>query len=99
MAPLAVCVTSSAGVDPAGFLHKRLQPRRGLLALSDIPQRSRPLADRLAIDFIVTRAANDGSKWICVLVEGKIGKFKGMPQKLLGPSPHFVMLDDCEHGF
>ena len=67
--------------------------------MSDISERPCPFADRLAIDFIVTRAANDRSKWICVLVEGKIGKFKGMPQKLLGPSPHFVMLDDCEHGF
>jgi len=65
--------------------------------MSDIPQRSGPLADRLAIDFIVTRVANDGSKWVCVPVESKIGKFKGMPQKLLSPSPHFVMLDDCGH--
>ena len=63
--------------------------------MSDISERSCPFADRLAIGVIVTRAANDGSKWICVLVEWKIGKFERMPQKLLGPSPHSVMLDDC----
>ena len=67
--------------------------------MSDISQRSRPFADRLAIGVIVTRAANDGSKWVSVLVEGKIGKFKRMPQKSVGLSPHFVMLDDCEHRF
>jgi hypothetical protein len=99
MAPLAVCVTSSAGVDPAGFRHKRLQRRRGLLASSNIPQRSRPLADGLVVGGAAARAANDGSKWICVLVSRLISKFKGMPQKLLGPSPYFVMLDDCKHGF
>jgi len=65
--------------------------------MSDISERSRPFADRLAINFIVTRAANDGSKWICVLVEGKIGNFKGMPQKLVGPSPHPVVHDYLEH--
>ena len=53
------------------------------LGLGDVAQRPRPFADCLAIDFIVTRAANDGTEWVCVLVEGKIGKFKGMPQKLL----------------
>jgi hypothetical protein len=66
-------------IHPAGFLHKGLQPDMGSLAMSDVSQRPRPLADRLAIDFIATRAANDRSEWICVLVEGKIGKFKGMP--------------------
>src|SRR4029077_3452115 len=93
------CISVSAGVDAASSCHKRLQRRRGLLASSNIPQRSRPFADRLAIGVIVTRAANDRTKWVCVLGEGKIGKFKGMSQKLLGPSPYFVMLDDCKHGF
>jgi hypothetical protein len=48
---------------------------------------------------IVTRAANDGSKWIGGLVQWKMGKFKGMPQKFVSPSPRSVMLDDCEHSF
>jgi hypothetical protein len=59
-------------VDPTGFFHERLQPRPGTLAISDISQRSRPFADRLAIDFIVTRAANHGSKWVGAVVEGEI---------------------------
>jgi hypothetical protein len=67
--------------------------------MSDIPQCPRPFTDRLAIEFIVTRAANDGSEWICVLVEGKSSELERMTQKPLGPSPYFVMLDDCEHGF
>ena len=67
--------------------------------MSDVSERPRPFTDRLAIDAIVTGAANDGSKRIGVPVEGKIGKFKGMAQKPFGPSPHFVMLDDCEHRF
>ena len=52
--------------------------------MSDIPQRSRPFADRLAIDSIVTRAANYGSKRVCVSVEWKTGKFERMPQKSVG---------------
>jgi hypothetical protein len=64
--------------------------------MSDIPQCPRPFTDRLAIEFIVTRAANDGSEWICVLVEGKSSELERMTQKPLGPSPYFVMLDDCE---
>jgi hypothetical protein len=67
--------------------------------VSDISERSRPFADRLVVDNIVTRAANDRSEWIGFFFEQQISKGKGMPQKLLGPSPHFVMLDDCEHGF
>ena len=48
---------------------------------------------------IGTRAANDGSKWIRILVEGQLSKFKCVPQKLLGFSPYFEMFDDSEHGF
>ena len=66
---LKFCIASSTRVDPAGFLHKRLQPRLGFLAVSDIPQCPRPFADCLDIDFIATRAANDGSIWICVSVK------------------------------
>src|ERR1700735_4532552 len=84
-------------VDPADPLHKCLDPHFTRLAVSDISQRPRPFADCLAIDFIVTRAANDGIKWICVLVEGNTREFERMPQKLLGPSPYFVMLYDCKH--
>jgi hypothetical protein len=96
-APLKVCIGSSAGIDPAYVLHKGLQPRSGRFAVSGIPQCARPFADCLDIDFIVARAANNHCEWIGVLVEWKIGKFKGMPQKLLGPSPYFVMLDDFKH--
>ena len=65
--------------------------------MSDISQCPSPFADRLAIDFIVTRAANDGSKWVCMLVEQKTCEFERIPQKLVGPSPYFVMFDDCKH--
>jgi hypothetical protein len=46
---------------------------------------------------MVTGAANDGSEWIYGLVERKTGELKRMTPKSLGPSPYFVMLDDCEH--
>jgi hypothetical protein len=90
-------ISSSTRIDPAGFLHKSLQTRPGFFAMSNIPQRSRPFADRLIGGGAATRAANDRSKWICILVERQISKSKGMPQKLLGPSPYFVMLDDFKH--
>jgi hypothetical protein len=73
--------------------------RRRHLATSDVPQRSRPFADRLAIDITTTRAANDGSKWISILVERQTSRFKRMPQKFLRFSPYFEMFDNSEHGF
>ena len=33
-----------------------------------------------------------------MFVEWKTSKFRGAPQKPLGSSPHFVMLNDCKHG-
>ena len=85
-------------IDPADFLHKRLQPRSGHIAMSYIPQCSRPFADRFDVDIIVTRAANDGSEWICVLVKWKTSEFARMPQKPFGPPPHPVVHDYLEHG-
>jgi hypothetical protein len=35
--------------------------------MTDIPQRPRPFANGLAIGTMVARAANHGSKWVCVL--------------------------------
>jgi hypothetical protein len=67
--------------------------------MSNIPQRSRPFADRLAIGTMVTRAANDGGEWICGLVEWETAKFERMPQKFLRLSPYFEMFDNSEHGF
>jgi hypothetical protein len=60
--------TGSIRIDTAGFRHKRLQLRAGVLTLSDMPQRSRPFADHLIVGATATRAADDGSKWICVFV-------------------------------
>jgi hypothetical protein len=67
--------------------------------MSNISQRARPLADRLAIDITTTRAANNGSKWISILVERQTSRFKRMPQKFLRFSPYFEMFDNSEHGF
>jgi hypothetical protein len=89
-------VPISTRIDPAGFLHRRPQRHSALLTARDIPQRARPFADRLVIDSISRRASNDGCKWICVLVEWKTSKFERMPQKSVGPSPHFVMLNCCK---
>jgi hypothetical protein len=61
-------ISVSTRIDTAGFRHKRLQWRPGLLAFSDIPQRSRPFADGLVVGVIVTGAANDRSEWISVFV-------------------------------
>jgi hypothetical protein len=84
-------------INSADPLHKCFDPHFRRLAMSDISERPGPFADRLAIDFIVTRAANDGRKWICVIVEAKIREFERMPQKLVGPSPHPVVHDYLEH--
>jgi hypothetical protein len=93
------CIPISTRVDPTGFLHKHLQPRSRHLATSDVPQRARPFADRLVIDSIFGRAANDGSKRIRIPVEEQLRKFECVSQKLLNFSPHFVMSNDCKHGF
>ena len=45
----------------------------------------RPHYGRLAVESIVTRAADDGSECICVLIEWEIGKFELLSQK---PSTH-----------
>jgi class 3 adenylate cyclase len=91
-------VPIGTGINPTGFLHKRLDPCTRRFVASDIPQCSRPFADCLAIDVIRRRAANDRSKWICILVEGQLSKFKCVTQKLPGSPPHLVMGDDREHG-
>jgi hypothetical protein len=67
--------------------------------VSDVPQRSRPFADRLVIDSMAGRAANYGSKRIRIPVERQISRFKRMPQKFLRFSPYFEMFDNSEHGF
>jgi hypothetical protein len=92
------CVPISTCVDPTCFLHERLQLRRRHLATSDVPQRSRPFADRFDVDIVVTRAANDGSKWISGFMQWKVRELKRMPQKPLGSSPYPVVLNDCEDG-
>jgi hypothetical protein len=79
------CVPISTRIDPSGFLHKHLQPRSGHIAMSHIPQRARPFADRLTIGTIGARAANDDSKRVCVPVEWEIGKFERLSQE---PSTH-----------
>jgi hypothetical protein len=47
-------------INPSGFFHKLHQPRSGHIAMSNIPQRTRPFADHLTIGVVVTSAANDG---------------------------------------
>jgi hypothetical protein len=73
------CVPIGTRVDPASFFHKRLQLRWGHLAMSDVPQCTRPFADCFAIGVVVTSAADDGSKWIRLLIEWKLRKFKRVP--------------------
>jgi hypothetical protein len=69
--------------------------------MSYIPQCSRPFADCFIIGKISARATNNCSKWVRIPVEGEgqLRKFKCVSQKLLGFSPHFVMSNDCKHGF
>jgi len=38
---------------------------------------------------VVAGAANNGSKWVCDLIEGQPSKFERVPQKFPGFSPHF----------
>jgi hypothetical protein len=92
------CVPISTCIDPTGFFYKQLQPPRGYLAPSNVPQCARPLAEGLVIGVVVTSAANNRPKWIGIFVEGELSKFERVPQKLLCSSPHFVMLDHSEHG-
>ena len=54
------CVPISTRIDPARFFYKRFQLRRRHLAMSDVPQCSRPFADCLTIGVVVTSAAKDG---------------------------------------
>jgi flavin-dependent dehydrogenase len=56
----------------ASSLHKRLQPRAGLLAPSCISQRPCPFADGLGVGGATRRAADDRSKWISFFVEQQI---------------------------
>jgi hypothetical protein len=51
------------------------------------------------IGVVVTSAANNRPKWISSFDEGELNNFERVPQKLVRSSPHFVMLDDSEHGF
>ncbi len=92
-------VAISTRINSAGFLHERLKPRPRHPETTNVPQSPCPLADCLAIDIAATGAANDGSKWVRVPVEGRPSEFKRAPQKLLGFSSHFVVVDDFEHGF
>ena len=72
-------ISSSAPVDPTSFLHKPPQLIVGVLGTSHVPQCSRPFADRLVVEIILGRGANNGAKRVCVLVEWKIAKFKRLP--------------------
>jgi hypothetical protein len=85
------CILISTRIDPACFLHKPLQLRRRHLATSDVPQCSRPFTDRLDVDIIVTRAADDGSKWISGFMEWKTSEVERMLEKFVGFSPRFVV--------
>ena len=67
--PTTSRVSLSTRVDAACFLHERLQLGPRHLAISDVPQSSRPFADRLVVDDVVRGAANDGSEGIRVLVD------------------------------
>ena len=62
-------------IDPAGFFHKRFQPRPRHLAMSDIPERSRPFADRLAVGAL--RGAANGA------IDDVGGKVLGKPIDML----------------
>jgi pimeloyl-ACP methyl ester carboxylesterase len=53
------------------------------LASSNIPQRSRPFADHLILGGVATRAANNSSKWIIVIIKRLISKFRRILQQLL----------------
>jgi hypothetical protein len=79
--------TVSAGVDTASIPHKRFQPRLGLLAARNVPQRPRPFADRLIIRLPLTRAAHDSTERVSVFVEWKMSKFECVPhQSVSSPS-------------
>jgi hypothetical protein len=69
------------------------------LTSGDIPQCSRPFADRLVIDIIITRAMNHGSKRVRFVVEWKASEVERMSKKPVGPSTNFVMRDGCKYRF
>jgi hypothetical protein len=92
-------VPISTRINPSGVLHKRFQLRWGDLTSGDVPQCSRPFADRLVIDIVIRRATNDAAKRICILDDRKICELKRMPQRCLRFPPHLVVRDYFEHGF
>jgi hypothetical protein len=86
-------VTLGTGIDPSHFLDKRPQLRPRPLAISGISQRPRPFADRFAIEVSLGRAANNCSKWVCILVERKSAELKRTLQKSFCPPAPFVIHD------
>jgi hypothetical protein len=92
-----VCVASSALIDPTSVLHECLQLHVRGLAFRSITQRSGPFADHFVVRGVPTRAANDGSKWISVIVKSQISKLKRVPQQPFGSSSHFEMHNDREY--
>jgi len=64
--PEIFCVPLGASIDPTSVLHKRRQLVAGLLNAGYIPQRSRPLADGLVVEFVFARATNHDRKRVRV---------------------------------
>jgi hypothetical protein len=86
-------VPLSKGINPAHFLDKSLQRRSGPLAMSGVPKRSRPFADRFIVNATLRCAANNGGEWVRVLVEYETSELKCPSQKPFCPSLPFVVHD------
>ena len=91
-------ISISAGVNPAHSLDENRELRPWPLAMSGIPKRPRPFADRLVVDAAVRCASNDGREWIRVFVERQTSELERSSQKPFGPSPSFMAYDHGEHG-
>jgi hypothetical protein len=62
-------VQVGTGIDPASFLDEGRE-RHAFFGSSDIPQRPRPFADRLAVELVLTCATDDDGTRIGVSIDG-----------------------------
>jgi len=92
------CIPLGTGVNPTSVLHKRRQQVARFLDPGHIPQRPRPLADCLVVEFVLACRTNDHGKRVSARINSQTSKLVRPSHEFLGLSSSGVMLDDREHG-